>query len=170
MIGIPALVLDSRLEILAINSLGRALYSEAFVAAARPVNLARFCFLDPRAGTLYADWTAWADTVADVLRTEAGRNPYDKRLTDLVGELSTRSQEFRTRWATHNVRSHRTGISRFRHPVVGDLELSFTALEVPGSAGLTLKAYTADADSPSEDGLKLLASWAATSSEPASRL
>jgi transcriptional regulator with XRE-family HTH domain len=168
MTGIPALVRDSRLNILAINALGRALYSEAFENAARPVNLARFCFLDPRAIRLYPNWDDWASTIVDLLRTEAGRTPYDKGLTDLVGELSTRSEEFRTRWATHNVRLHRTGITRFHHPVVGDLELTFTAMDLPGQPGLTLKAYTAEVGSASEDGLTLLASWAATNNEPVS--
>jgi transcriptional regulator with XRE-family HTH domain len=167
MTEIPALVRDARLDILAINPLGRALYSEAFETATGPVNLARFCFLDPRARTLYPNWDDWASTITDLLRTEAGRTPYDKGLTDLVGELSTRSEEFRTRWATHNVRLHRTGVTHFRHPVVGNLELVFTAMDLPGQPGLTLKAYTAAADSPSADGLKLLASWAATRTEPA---
>ena len=168
MTGIPALVRDARLDILAINALGRALYSEAFVNATRPVNLARFCFLDRPAVRLYPNWDDWASTIVDLLRTEAGRTPYDKGLADLVGELSTRSEEFRTRWATHNVRLHRTGLTRFHHPVVGDLELTFTAMDLPGQPGLTLKAYTADAGSPSEDGLRLLAAWAETTTEPAS--
>jgi transcription regulator MmyB-like protein len=95
-------------------------------------------------------------------RRVPGRNPYDKGLTDLVGELSTRSEEFRTRWAAHNVRLHRTGIKHFHHPLVGDLELAFDAMELPAQPGLTLTAYSAEPGSPSEGGLKLLASWAAT--------
>ena len=102
-----------------------------------------------------------------ILRTEAGRNPYDRGLTDLVGELSTRSDEFRTRWAAHNVRLHRTGSKHFHHPAVGDLHLSFDALELPGEPGLTLTAYSAEPDTPDADNLALLASWAATHIETA---
>jgi transcriptional regulator with XRE-family HTH domain len=160
--GIPAFVRNSRLDILAINTLGRALYSEAFRNPQPRVNLARFCFLDPRATRLYPAWNVTANNSVALLRTEAGRNPYDKGLTDLVGELSTRSEEFRTRWAAHNVHLHRTGIKHFHHPVVGDLELAFDAMELPAQPGLTLIAHSAKPGSPSEDGLKLLASWAAT--------
>jgi hypothetical protein len=129
------------------------------------VNLARFCFLDPRATTLYTDWNNSANTSVALLRTEAGRNPHDKGLTDLVGELSTRSEEFRTRWAAHNVRLHRTGVKHFHHPAVGDLQLTFDAMELPGDSGLTLTAYTAEPRSTSEDGLRLLATWSATSQQ-----
>ncbi len=111
MTGAPAFVRNG----LAINALGRALYSEAFVDPSRRVNLGRFCLLDPRATTLYPDWDVAADTAVALLRAEAGRDPYDKGLTDLVGELSTRSEDFRTRWAAHNVRLHRAGTKQF-HP------------------------------------------------------
>ena len=168
MVGIPAIVPNGRLDILAINTLGRALYSEAFLdPPQRPVNLARFCFLDPRALRLYPDWNGAANTTVALLRTEAGRNPYDKGLTDLVGELSTRSEEFRTRWAAHNVRVHRAGTKYFHHPVIGDLEVTYDVLELSAEPGLTMTAYSAEPGSPSADGLKLLASWAATAHETA---
>jgi hypothetical protein len=160
--GVPAFVRNGRLDILAINDLGRALYSQAYGAGTKPVNLARFQFLDPRSHNLYPDWEKAADTAVAILRTEAGRDPYDKALTDLVGELSTRSDEFRTRWARHDVRLHRGGHKDFRHPAVGDLHLAFDALDIPNAPGLTLTAYSADPGTPSEDGLRLLASWAAT--------
>jgi hypothetical protein len=117
----PAFVRDGRLDILAANRLGYALYSPLYVDPARPANLARFAFLDPRATQFYPDWDAAANTTVALLRTEAGRDPYDRGLQDLVGELSTRSETFRTRWAAHNVRLH--------HPVVGDLSLTFEAAE-----------------------------------------
>ena len=104
------------------------------------------------------------DLVA-ALRAEAGRNPYDKGLTDLVGELSSRSETFRTLWASHDVRLHRTGSKRLHHPVVGDVELSYEAMELPADPGLTLNVYTAEPGSPSADALGLLASWAATLDE-----
>lgn len=172
MSGIPAFVRNGRLDILAINAMGRALYSQAFHSPAfdsptRPVNLARFIFLDPQAQLLHPNWSDSANTSVSILRTEAGRNPYDKGLTDLVGELSTRSEEFRTRWAAHNVRLHRSGSKHFHHPAVGDLHLSFDALELPGEPGLTLTAYSAEPGTPSADNLALLASWAATNVQAA---
>lgn len=157
----PAFVRNGRLDILAANRLGEALYSPAFESPARPVNLARFCYLDPRAEELYPDWNGAADTTVALLRTEAGRDPYDKGLTDLVGELATRSEDFRTRWAAHNVRLHHTGVKHFRHPVVGHLELAFEAMPLPADPGLTLTAYSAEPGSPQHDALRLLASWAA---------
>lgn len=162
MSGIPAFVRNGRLDILAINDLGRALYFEAFLSPVRPVNLARFQFLDPRSRNLYPDWDKAADTGAALLHTEAGRDPYNKDLSDLVGELSTRSEEFRIRWARHDVRLHSTGFKEFRHPAVGNLHLNFDAMELPATPGLTLTAYSAKPGTPDEDGLRLLASWAAT--------
>jgi transcriptional regulator with XRE-family HTH domain len=168
MVGIPAFVRNGRLDVLGINAMGRALYSLAYEQPAGPVNLARFVFLDPRAHLLHPNWSDSANTSVSILRTEAGRNPYDKGLTDLVGELSTRSDEFRTRWAAHNVRLHRSGSKHFRHPAVGDLHLTFDALELPGEPGLTLTAYSAEAGTPAADNLALLASWAATDTRTAS--
>jgi transcriptional regulator with XRE-family HTH domain len=158
----PAFVRNGRLDILAVNPLAQALYSPAFVTAARPVNLARFCFLDPTADDFYPDWGGAADTTVNLLRTEAGRDPYNKDLTDLVGELATRSDDFRTRWAAHNVRLHHTGVKHFQHPVVGRLDLAFEAMPLPADPGLTLTAYSAEAGTPAHDALRLLASWAAT--------
>jgi hypothetical protein len=99
------------------------------------------------------------------LRSEAGRNPYDRGLSDLIGELSTRSQEFRTSWAAHDVRFHQTGVKRLRHPVVGDLDLTYEVMELSAGAGVTIAVYSADPGSRSEEGLDLLASWAATSED-----
>lgn len=161
MTGAPAWVHNGRLDFLAANRLARALYSEHFTDPVRPPNGARFLFLNPRSVEFYVDWDRVASDVVAVLRAEAGRNPYDRSLTDLIGELSTRSETFRTRWAAHNVRFHRTGTKRIHHPIVGDLDLTFEAMELPGE-DLTLVAYTAEPGSPTEDGLNLLASWAAT--------
>jgi transcriptional regulator with XRE-family HTH domain len=158
----PAFVRNGRLDVLAVNRLGHALYSPVFDDPARPVNLARFAFLDPRATEFYPDWEGAANTTVALLRTEAGRDPYDKDLTDLVGELATRSEDFRTRWAAHNVRLHQTGAKHFHHPVVGDLSLAFEAMPLPADPGLTLTAYSAEPGTASQDALRLLASWAAT--------
>src|SRR3954467_5508717 len=118
--GAPALVQNGRLDVLAANQLGRALYSELFRDPTQPANHARFNFLNPRAHDVYPDWERGANDAVALLRAEAGRDPYDRELTDLIGELSTRSEEFRGRWADHNVRLHQTGVKRFNHPVVGE--------------------------------------------------
>jgi hypothetical protein len=135
----------------------------------RPANFARFQFLDPRARDYYQDWERAANITVALLRAEAGRDPYDKDLRELVGELSTVSEEFRTRWAAHDVRIHHAGAKQFRHPAVGALELVYHTLDLPGPdhGKLALTIYTAEPGTPSEDGLKLLASWAATHAAPA---
>jgi hypothetical protein len=165
----PALIQNGRLDILAANRLGQALYSELYRDPTRPLNHARFTFLDPRAPDFYPDWDRAANDGVALLRAEAGRNPYDRGLTDLVGEPSTRSEEFRVRWAAHDVRLHQTGAKRFHHPVVGDLSLTFEMLALAADPGLNLLAYSAEPGSRSEDALNLLGSWAATldQAEPA---
>jgi len=164
----PAWVRSGRSDILAMNLLGRALYSPVLDSPIRPANTARFLFLDPRSASFYLDWQQTADEVVGILRAEAGRNPHDRGLTSLIGELSTRSEEFRVRWAQHDVRLHRTGRKRLHHPVVGDLDLSYEAMELKADAGLSLIVYTAEPASPTHDALSLLASWAATADNQAS--
>ena len=159
MIGVPAFVLNGRRDILAANELGRALYAPIYAELTDPPNTARFTFLNPAAKEFFPDWgTVATDTVAG-LRTEAGRDPYDRDLTDLVGELSTRSEEFRVRWADHNVRFHITGRKVLHHPTVGDLDLPFEFLPLPGDPGQGLLTYTAEPGSQSQHALDLLASW-----------
>lgn len=167
MTGAPAVVRNERLDILATNPLGRALYAPIFEDPARPANHARFAFLDPRSSDFWVDWERAADDTVGILRAAAGRNPYDRALSDLVGELSTRSEEFRTRWAAHNVRLHRTGTKQIHHPVVGHLQLMYDTLQLPAETGLTMLVYTAEPASPTQDSLRLLASWAATQSQRA---
>jgi transcriptional regulator with XRE-family HTH domain len=160
--GAPAFVSNERLDILAANDLGRALFSELYAAPARPVNTARFIFLDPRAETTFGDWDRVASESAAILRSAAGRDPHNRDLTDLVGELATQSESFRTRWAAHNVRFHNTGVKHFHHHVVGDLHLTYNRLDLAADPGLTLVTYTAEPGSRTEEALKLLGSWAAT--------
>jgi len=160
--GAPAFVRNGRLDILAANQLGRALYSEMFASGARPANSARFIFLDRRSRDFYVDWDKAADDTVAVLRSEAGRDPYDRDLSDLVGQLSTQSDEFRIRWAAHNVRQHIIGVKHFHHPAVGDLSLAYDRLELAADPGLTIFTYTAEPGSRDEEALKLLGSWAAT--------
>ncbi len=163
--GSVAIAENGRLDALATNQLGRAFYSHLFDGSGRPVNFARFVFLDPRAKEFYADWERAAKDCAALLRLEAGRNPFDRALSDLVGELATRSEEFRGLWATHNVRLHTKGEKRFSHPVVGELELSYNRIDVAADPGLMIVTYTAEPGSRSAEALGLLASWAATHEE-----
>jgi len=159
---LAVVVQNGRLDIVATNSLGRALYSELYVHPDRPANFARFVFLDPRAQDFYLDWDLAARQTVALLRSEAGRAPNDRALSNLVGQLSTRSDTFRTLWAAHNVREHRTGLKRVHHPVVGDLTLSFEGLQITSAPGLLMLPYTAEPGSASHDKLQLLANWAAT--------
>jgi len=156
----PAMVFTGRLDVIGANGLGRALYEPMYADPTRPVNIARFTFLDPAARRFWRDWDQIASDSANLLRAEAGRNPCDGELTALVGELSTRSEDFRVRWARHDVRAHTTGVKRFHHPIVGDLELPYEATPLAADPGQTLLMYTAETGSPTEDALRLLASWA----------
>ncbi|MGW5193971.1 helix-turn-helix transcriptional regulator [Kribbella sp. NPDC004138] len=157
----PAYLRNSRFDVLAANDLGRALYSPLYDQAGphRLPNSARFCFLDSSATEFFVDYDKAANDCVAFLRAAAGSDPYDKDLSDLVGELSTRSEDFRRRWAAHDVRYHRTGRKRFHHPVVGDIELDYEAFELAGDPGQRVNIYTAPPDSPAEEALSLLASW-----------
>ncbi len=159
-IGAPAYVRNNRLDLLGVNRLGRALLSDLYAENSSRPNLARYMFLDARSRDFYVEWDTVAKDVVAALRIEAGRNPYDRGLSDLIGELSTRSEEFRTWWASHNVRLHRTSTKQMHHPVVGELELTGEALELPGDPGMTIITYTVDPLSASAEALTFLASWA----------
>ena len=162
MILTPAFVLNGRLDLLAANVLGVALYSPVYADPARPANNARFVFLDPNATEFFRDYDRVANDTVALLRAEAGRDPYDRDLSDLIGQLSTRSEDFRRRWAAHNVRIHTSGVKLLHHPVVGDLDLPFESFPLPADPGQSLLTYTAEPGSPTQDALNLLASWAAT--------
>jgi transcriptional regulator with XRE-family HTH domain len=158
----PAFVRNGRMDVLAANRLASAFYCDMYADTRRPPNIARFTFLDPAGERFYPDWESAADICVAILRTEAGRNPHDRQLHDLVGELSTRSHDFRTRWGSHNVRHHGAGTKRFHHRVVGELVLAYEGLEMAAEPGLTLTIYTAEPGSPSDERLRLLGSWAAS--------
>ena len=164
----PAWVRNGRADVLATNRLGRALYAPVFEDPVQPANTARFAFLS-RAEDFYRDWDRTAADIVAVLRAAAGRNPYDKALTDLIGELSTRSEVFRTWWAAHDVLFHRTGRKHLHHPVVGDLDLTYEAFELPSDPGLTMLVYTAEPDTATAEALGFLASWRDQRSRPKPR-
>jgi transcriptional regulator with XRE-family HTH domain len=162
----PAYLRNGRFDVLAANELGRALYSPLYDQAAAHTpgeapNSARFCFLDPAAPEFFLDYDQVANDCVAFLRVEAGRDPYDKTLTALIGELSTRSGDFRRRWAAHDVRYHRTGRKRFHHPLIGDVELDYEAFELTGDPGQRINVYTAPPDTAAAEALNLLASWTA---------
>jgi len=158
-----AFVRDQHQDLLATNELGRAFYSHVIGDGGRTPNLARFQFLDPASRDFYPDWQVFAEMCVSIMRAEAGRDPNDKGLQDLVGELSTKSDTFRTLWGAHDVRTHGAGTKRFNHPVVGELTLAYEELAITADPGSVLLIYTAEPGSPSAERLRLLASWAATS-------
>ncbi|ATY13722.1 XRE family transcriptional regulator [Amycolatopsis sp. AA4] len=170
-----AFVRNGRTDVVASNALARALYAPMFESATvdrrgRP-NLARYIFLDPSAQRFFVDWDAACTATAALLRAEAGREPHDRALRELIGELCTLSAEFRDLWAAHDVLIRHDGVKRLQHPDVGRLELTFQSLDLPlsGRAVHDLIAYTAEPGTESEDRLKLLASWAAPSRQPGPR-
>ncbi|MFI6743952.1 helix-turn-helix domain-containing protein [Nonomuraea sp. NPDC050451] len=158
----PAIIGNNRSDLLAANHLGRALYCDVYADPTRPPNFARFTFLDSAARRFYPDWDLAADMTVANLRTAAGKDPHDKGLHDLVGELCTRSDDFRRRWGAHNVRTHGTGVKHFHHHIVGELALTYESMDLRAEPDLSMTIYTAEPGSPSEDALRLLASWAAT--------
>ena len=165
----PAIVGNNRSDLLAVNHLGRALYIDLYNEVTAPPNFARFTFLDAAAQRFYPDWELAADITVANLRTAAGQDPHDKALHDLVGELSTRSDDFRRRWGAHNVRTHGTGTKHFLHPIVGALDLAYESLDLRAEPGLTMTIYAAEPDSLTAHSLILLASWAATQEYTPSR-
>jgi transcriptional regulator with XRE-family HTH domain len=168
----PAIVRNGRMDLLAVNHLGGAMHAALYDSAAGSLpNFARFTFLDVDAARdFYADWDGAADTCVAILRTEAGRDPHDKELHDLVGELSTRSDDFRRRWSAHNVRYHGAGVKHFHHHEVGDLELAYESVDMISDPGLTLTLYAAEPASATAHALDLLASWTSTTKARASTL
>ena len=161
-LDMPAFVESPRLDILAANHLGRALYTSPGEHPWVPFNVARYLFLDPRATDFYLDWEAMARNQVALLRTETGHDPAHPELIQLIGELSTHSARFRTLWAAHDVRKYREGPKRFHHPIVGDLEFIGESLDVSNTPGLFVLAYTVEPGSPTAEAMSLLASWAAS--------
>ncbi|BAX91499.1 transcriptional regulator [Mycobacterium shigaense] len=164
MVTAPAIVVNGQLDVVAANALGRALFAPVFAHAEQTPNAARFMFVDAAAGQFLPEWAKEADDVVALLRAEAARSPDSPAVTRLVDELATRSQEFRTRWAAHNVKAHRHGVKRFRLAEVGELVLTYNVLDITGRGELSLIGYSAQQDSRSEAALRMLASWTATGS------
>lgn len=158
----PAFVRNGRMDILATNALARAFYKDTFDMPGQPPNIARFTFLDERAHEFYPDWGLFAEVTVAILRTEAGRDPHNKELHDLIGELSTRNTEFRRLWGDHNVRHHGAGFKTFHHSVVGEMTLAYEGMDMEAEPGLAITIYVAEPGSASAERMQLLASWAAS--------
>ena len=163
---LPAWVRNSRSDFLAGNALGRALYAPLFRSASGRGNTARFMFLDVDARDFYIDWAEHAAAMVGALRVDVGRDPHDERLTGFIDELFARSDEFRMLWATHDVAILRGGMKRLHHPIVGDLELNHEMLELGTTPGQTVIVYGAEPGSTTEEALRLLADWVATTDPP----
>ncbi len=161
--GGPAIVRNGRMDLLATNQLGRAMHAILYDRATGEVpDSARYTFLAEDSNRFYPDWNTAADTCVAILRTEAGRDPHDRRMHDLVGELSTRSEDFRRRWSRHDVRLHGSGSKQFHHSTVGELDLAYESMDLLSEPGLTLTLYAAEPASRTADALALLASWTTT--------
>jgi len=158
----PAVVTTPRQDLLAVNALGRELFASALEDATLQKNSARFIFFSPASRVFYPDWDGAADSTVAAMRIAAAQNPHDKPLTDLIGELVTRSDQFRQRWATHEIRHHQTGSKRIVHPQLGELDFVFERLDLPGTPGWAMFIYTAEAGSPTAERLRLLGSLAVT--------
>ncbi|WP_029089461.1 helix-turn-helix transcriptional regulator [Brevibacterium album] len=158
----PAFVRNGRMDLLAVNPLARAFYAELYEMPGQPPNIARHTFLDERAQVFYPDWDMFAEVTVAILRTEAARDPHNKELHDLIGELSTRSEDFRRLWGAHDVRHHGTGFKTFHHPVVGEVTLAYEGMAMEAEPGLTLTIYAAEPRTRSAERVQLLASWAAS--------
>ncbi|MEU6354695.1 helix-turn-helix transcriptional regulator [Streptomyces sp. NPDC047072] len=156
----PAVVRNSQQDVIAANSLGRALYSTLLTGSGQPPNLARFVFLDPRAREFYPDWRRACHAIAAALRSETVRSPADRDLRALIDELQAASPTFTEVWAHYDVHLQHTGEERLRHPAVGEMTLSFEVLAVPADLRLSIVAYSAEPGTPAGDALALLAAWA----------
>ncbi|SDS56222.1 helix-turn-helix domain-containing protein [Actinoplanes derwentensis] len=169
MTGTPAYVWNSRLDILAANTLARALFAPLFDSPFQPVNQARFLFRDESAPGFFPEWELMTHDAVAVLRTATGRNPEDERLSALVSELLAAGGAFRSLWAAYDVRHRRTGRKHFQHPVAGPLTVDFESMALVGHPGLRLSAGTAEPGSASEQALQFLANWSTTPIEEGHR-
>ncbi|WP_328919708.1 MULTISPECIES: helix-turn-helix transcriptional regulator [unclassified Streptomyces] len=159
----PAFVWNRRLDLVAANRLGYALYAPLFDAPDpdRPVNIARFKFLDPAARAFFADWDVSIHNTAALLRMGTGQAPDDEQLSELIMELQDGSPEFKRMWAQHEVTLHWNGTKHFHHPVVGDLDLPFETLILPAHPDLLLTVLTPEPGTTAAHQVRRLADWSA---------
>lgn len=167
---VPAYVTGGPLDILAWNRMAAALFGDLDRLPSRERNWARLVFLRPDHRRLFADWESKAADVVGALRLYAGCHPEDPQLLALVGELSVKSEEFRRLWARHDVREKKHGLQRLRHPLVGDLGLSYESFRLPDDPEQCLTVYHAQPGSAAAENLRLLASWGAHAIAPEASL
>ena len=163
-ITVPAVVQNTRLDMVAANAIAKAVYSIP-ADGALPRNNARFTFLDPQAAGFYRDWESVKRNTVALLRAAAGSDPYDESLINLVGQLSTQSEDFRQLWGAHNVLRYRAGTKRYHHLIVGDIEFGFESFAVASDPDLTMLVYTVEPHSATADAMALLASWTASTTQ-----
>ncbi len=165
--GLPASIQNGRLDLLATNPLGRALYTEVYDRRRGPgfPNLARYLFLDEHSEQTFPDWNTVAGDAVATLQAESARRPHSKAFLELIGQLSTESLEFRAMWATRNVSAHRRGKKRIHHPLVGEVILNYEALQLPGAPGLQMVTFMPEPGSSAEDAMRLLGAWNAPAPE-----
>lgn len=162
--GVPAYVWGRRTDVLAWNRTASALFGDWAARAPQDRNWARITFLDPAARQLFVDWESKASDVVGQLRLDAGLHPRDPQLTALVGELSMKSEEFRTLWAAHDVRRKSHGSMRLMHPLTGEMTVRYETFTLPGDQEQSLSTYHAEPGSASEESLRLVSSWGADAS------
>jgi transcriptional regulator with XRE-family HTH domain len=163
---VPAVIRGPHLEVLGLNHAAKALLDDFDAMPIRDRNLARWMFLNPRAKQVYPDWADIAAQLVAILRAAGADGVRNDRLAELVGELSMASPEFARFWADYRLFEHTHGTKRFFHEAVGEMQLNYEALPLPGDGGQMVVIYTADKGSPSEEKLALLSSWSATPIEP----
>ncbi|MFF0286858.1 helix-turn-helix transcriptional regulator [Streptomyces sp. NPDC005262] len=163
--GVPAYVWGRRSDVLAWNQTASAVFGDWAARAPQDRNWARITFLDPASRKLFTDWDTKAHDVVGQLRLWAGLHPDDALLASLIGELSMKSEDFRKLWAAHDVKRKTHGTMRLTHPLVGDLTLRYETLALPGDQDQSLSTYHAEPGSPSEQALRLLASWGADATQ-----
>ncbi|SDT45849.1 helix-turn-helix transcriptional regulator [Microlunatus soli] len=155
----PAFVSDRDLTVVGGNTLWRLLFPEVAELPRRERSMARWTLLDPRARLVWNDWERVARDYVHGLRLAAAAQPRNQRIAALIGELMMRSAEFPAWWSEHRVQERSTGLKRLHHPVVGDLELQYEIFTSVADPGQSLVVYSAPAGSPSQERLRLLASW-----------
>ncbi|WP_055508978.1 helix-turn-helix transcriptional regulator [Nonomuraea pusilla] len=159
---VPAFVVGRRTDVLAANHLAREVLTDFDALPVPQRNLARYYLLDPGARDRVGDWARIAAETVAILRLEAGRHPHDRRLADLVGELTLRSPEFSTWWNDHRVLRRTHGTKHYRHPVVGDLHFAYESFQPPGDPDQLLCVYNPEPGSATAEALRLLSSWTAS--------
>ena len=167
--SVPAYIVGRRSDILAWNRMASALFGDWAEMPGQERIWARMVFLRPEYRELYLEWQQKASDMVGYLRMDAGCHPDDPRLSALVGELSVKSEDFRRLWAAHDVKEKSYGVKRMRHPLVGDLTLSFETFRLVDDGEQSLVTYHAEPDTPSAEALRLLASWGADATRSGTR-